>query len=305
MLAGVVASSAGGALLVACRKDAPPSGGGEPAASAGPSGSEAPPSEGATGSEDGAFEMDPSALPGAEARRARGRADAGTVDPACEGARLRLLTAAVDPRCAVSEREWNDLVRAHDQHGAEAGAGKKTASRAARAALRQEARREGDVIVVSIVNRGTTPLVVPLRYHPAHAELAFSVLAEPAGRGLYELAPPKNDAPESAGRGAAARTAAPSSPALPELDAGASSFLHVHSAHIRLPPGGSASARLVIDTHVAKRLDRSCPDAGPGDAATSECLPARLPKGAVVLHVGQMVAGIDAGEPARVEWDAP
>ena len=274
-------------------------------------------SEGVSVADDGAFEEQLEPFPGPNGPGRRDRTDGGTIAPACEGAKLRLLAAVVDPRCAVTEREWRDLVRAHDAQSAgvppPAGANK-DAGRGGPGggALRQEARREGDAIILSIVNRGTTPLVVPLRYHPAHPELAFSVLAEASGRGLFELEPPKNDAPEGPPARTAARMEVPSSPTRPpplpfELDGGASSsFIRVHSARIRLPPGGSASARLVVDPLIAKRLDRTCPDpVTGGDASTSECLPARLPKGATVLHVGQMVAGIDAGEPARVAWDAP
>ena len=308
-LLGFVALGSSGALFVACRKDAPRADEGDStrvpeASSAVPGGSMVPSGPGAVD---------------AEGRAARGvaetRRDAGAIDPACEGAALSLLAAAVDPRCAVSDREWAELVRAFDARDAGArdgapggksakhpGPGHHTAS-----ALRNEARRDGDGVIVSIVNRGNAPLVVPLRYHPGHPELAFSLLAElVGGRGVFELAPPRSGVPALGAATSGGRH--PLRPSvLVELDAGSSSE-RVYSARIRLPPGGAAKARLAIDPHITKRLDRSCADAGEASAAEgpgSECLPARLPRGRVVLHVGQLVTGIDAGDPARVEWDVP
>ena len=198
-----------------------------------------------------------------------------------------------------------------------------------RGGLRQEARRDGDHVVLSIVNGGTAPVVVPLRFHPGRPELAFTVLAESEQKAVFVLEPPSNDAP-----GEAPRIDAGVAPVIRSLgigdfdfdvglDAG-SSFLRVYSARIRLAPGGAARARLAIDPRIAKRLDRSCgagssgasaaarassgpgaPDGGPGGGPEQACLPPRLPKGRVVLYVGQLVAAVDAGEPARVEWDAP
>ncbi len=302
-----IALSSSGALFVACRRDAPRSV------------DETDGSVAAPGSPEAALETDRRGdasgqlARGLEERADEARRDAGELHGACEGAALSLLTAAVDPRCAVTEREWNDLVRAADSAASTArvGAGDGPKSKVR---LRQEARREGDNVVVSIVNGGSTPLVVPLRYHPGHPELAFSVLAESEGHGVFELAAPRNDAPAHEPPGPAKASTAGGRPfvrpsTLSELDAGAA-YQRVHSARIRLPPGGVARARLVIDPRIVKRLDRTCSDAGArsrrdGGGDEDECLPARLPKGRVVLHVGQLVTATEAGEPARVEWDAP
>jgi len=315
LLARAITLGSTGALLVACRKDAPRTEGTDaPHAS----GVETSPADGTAvpvvPPDESAFDAGAQASRGVEARADETRRDAGAIEPACAGAALSLLGAAVDPRCAVTDREWDDLVRAFGSVEAEARAGAPNARAVKRPRanaepmLRHEARRDGDAIVVSIVNRGSAPISVPLRYHPGHPELAFSVLAEPAGgRGVFELVPPKYDVPEQAP--ATARGRHPLRGVLVELDGG-SAFSRVHSARIRLAPGGAARARLVIDPRIAKRLDRACSDAGArpsgaGDGAGSECLPARLPSGRTVLHVGQLVTGIDAGEPARVEWDAP
>jgi len=318
-----IALSSSEAFLVACRTDAPRSAdehdGGAPAAIS---------AAASSSSGEGEHEADGSrSVPRTERREGEPRSDAGVLDHACSGTALSLLAAAVDPRCELSGREWSELV-AVGSGAAEAtpastnttapGRGKGT--RADRSpgtgttgSLRQEARREGDRIVVSLVNRGSRPLVVPLRYHPGHPELAFTVLAEIEGRGVFELEAPTNDAPaEPPSRPAKSSTSGANAPQRPnvlaELDAGPT-FRRVHTARIRLLPGGTARATLHIDPRIVKRLDRTCADAGarpraPEDAA-DECLPARLPKGHVVLYVGQLVTAIDAGEPARVEWDAP
>jgi hypothetical protein len=233
-----------------------------------------------------------------------GRRDGG-VDPACEGSQLSLLASAADPRCAISEREWNARARA----GAAAPDG-------GLEALRQEAVRDGDRIVLSIVNGGAMPVVVPLRYHPGHPEMAFSVLAVPPKQGVFELAPAREPEVEAA---LAAKTSADGGAGrsqrwsdVAELDAG--SLRHrVHSAQIRLLPGGRASARLDIDPRVVKRLDRKCPAAADAGARPTgaerdggePCMPQRLVAGSVILHVGQLLAGRDVGPPARVAWDAP
>ena len=296
-----IALSSSEAFLAACRKDAPRT-------TDETDGAAGAPGLAATGSESAAATDEPvdaagQVARGLEARADEARRDAGDVDRACEGAALSLLTAAVDPRCAVTEREWNDAVRALEGEGPRPNV-----------KLRQEARRDGDSVVVSIVNGGSAPLVVPLRYHPGHPELAFSVLAESAGRGVFELAPPRDDAPAreppGVAKGLAPGSRPPARPStLAALDAGPG-YARVHSARIRLPPGGVARARLVIDPRIVKRLDRTCSDAGArtradGGGDGEDCLPARLPKGHVVLHVGQLVTATDAGEPARVEWDAP
>ncbi len=313
---GAITLTSSGAFLVACRKDAPKT----------TDGSEPPAQEAAAvDREAGALASDVPGDAGLSGHDPSERADrsaheAGAVGPKCEGAALSLLAAAVNPQCEIGEREWSDLVHAAGAGGA-GGA-------SSNGVLRQEARREGDHVVISIVNRGARSLVVPLRYHPGHPELAFSVLAESEGRGVFELATPSNDAPSEAEAGkpkaTTARGLGPERPnVLALLDAG-SWFQRVHNARITLPPGGSARARLAIDPRIVKRLDRSCTDGGgaartgstdgggaartggaDGGDAAGACLPARLPKGRTVLYVGQLVTAIDSGEPARVEWDAP
>lgn len=206
--------------------------------------------------------------------------------PACEGKALSLLDVVLDERCALAEREWRLLGRG----------GEGRSDGGAIDGLRQEARRDGDGIIVSIVNRGRAPVVVPLRFHPAHPELAFSVLAEDDKHAVFELAPPKIELPRTDARSHDARRfALPPREAPPGLDAGRDA-LRVHQAALRLPPGGSARARIELDPRVTRRLDRNCGDAG-------ACVPARLPNGRVVLYVGQTISTIDTGAPARLEWD--
>lgn len=277
--------SASGAVLSGCRRDAPSPGG-------------APGVDAQDGGDAGA-PVRASALAGEDAgaapeRAGEARGDGGAIHPACEGRELALLAAAVDPRCAAPRH-------------ARAADGGADASRAR--SIRQEVRREGERIVVSLVNDGTEVATVPLRFHPGHPELAFSVLAEVEGQGVFELAAPANDAPREAPR--APGPAAPRHPAeraLLELDAGPR-FERVHTALIRIAPGGAARARLVVDPRVVKRLDRRCPDGSAarvkqGDGG-APCLPARLPPGHVALYVGQLVAPDVGGEPARVDWDLP
>ncbi|MDF2696082.1 MAG: hypothetical protein K0S65_4465 [Labilithrix sp.] len=286
-----IALGSSGALFAACRNDAPDKrvegDGGRPAATAA-----------VTEVEASAEDAAPRGLVDAGAEptgAARVDDDAGGAPGArgCEGANIALLAAAVDPRCAISTREWTDLA-----HRADAGV--------RGVALRQEARRDGERIVVAIVNGRTTPVDVPLRFHPGHPELAFSVLAETEDHAVYELAPPSYDAPPPAAGSASLpevdrQTGRPRRwGTLAELDAGAA-YARVHTARIRIAPHGRASARLVIDPRIVKRLDRSCADAGAGSA----CLPPRLPRGSVVLYVGQLVAEGETGAPARVAWEAP
>lgn len=184
------------------------------------------------------------------------RVDAGglepklPLDPACDGPSLALFEAARDPRCAVSVGEWSELREAPG--------------------LAQEARREDERVVFSIVNRGAAPILVPLRLDDRAPERVFTAVAQILGdaAGLFALAPPV--------------------PELRPSDGG----VHVYNARIRLPPGGRASARLAIDLRVVERLDRlRAADAGPLH-------------GPVVLHIGQAFSPLEAGDPARVAWDA-
>ncbi|MBX3264176.1 MAG: hypothetical protein KF782_31180 [Labilithrix sp.] len=323
-----LALGSSGAFVFGCRKDAPTAsdGVGAPATSAVADGGAAATERGAAPDGEGSSDDAPARL----RALVGGRRDAGDVDPACEGVELSLLAAAVDARCAISDTEWAALTRPEDGANGSAGRGAPAggaavaprrdtaAARQDAVGLRQEARREGDRIVVSIVNGGAAPLVVPLRYHPGRPELAFSVLAESDARALYELAPPSWDAPLD---GSTRRDAGDARRAPLLRPDGGPAIARVHTALIRLAPGGAARARLAIDPRIVKRLDRRCGDAGdvsPPDGgglvgegrsrdagAPDGCLPARLAAGRVVLHVGQLVAAIDAGEPARVAWDVP
>jgi hypothetical protein len=178
---------------------------------------------------------------------------------------LGLVRAALDPRCAVGEQEWNALtVRAAD-----AGAS---------ATLRQQVRRDGDRLIVAVVNGGVGPVDVPLRFEPRRPELpAITVLAEDAQHGVYELASP-----------------------VPEDEGDAGAVHHVYSARIRLVAGGLAQARFRVDTRVIKRLDAGC-----RDRDAEACTPTRLPRGHYALYVGQLIVAVDVGPPARIEWDVP
>jgi hypothetical protein len=234
-----------------------------------------------------------------DAATGEARRDAGALRATCDGLLVPLLGAAVDPACAISEREWKERSRALS-----------AADGGALATLRQEARRDGDAIVFSIVNAGRSALVVPLIYHPEHPELAFSVFAETTGKGIFELAGVRDldaDA-ERAPQKPKTTTAKERRPqgwdALAQLDAGLGAN-RVHTAQITIRPGGRATARLGIDPRVVKRLDKSCPPTESADGG-APCLPARLSPGPVVLHVGQFVVGNGlGGAPARVEWEAP
>lgn len=323
---GLLALGSSGALFAGCRREAPGSAG-DGTGSAPPSASASSRSGDSVAAGEDAAQRDAASV---AARVGEARRDAGGVDAPCEGGELSLLAAAVDPRCAVSEREWRAMQEDASVQVRDGGARADGSARASgRGALRQEARRDGDHVVLSLVNGGTTPIVVPLRFHPGRPELAFSVLAESEQKAVFVLEPPSNDTPGEPPRIDAGAEAVLRSLGLGDfdfafgLDAG-SSFLRVHSARIRLAPGGAARARLAIDPRIAKRLDRSCGaassgassaarassgpgvhDGGRGVGPDPACQPPRLPKGRVVLYVGQLVASVDAGEPARVEWDAP
>lgn len=260
-------------LSFACRNDARPT---PPDATDG-----VPPTRSDTITSEDAAVPEPALAADAEVER---RPDAGA-STGCSGARITLLGAALDPRCAITEKDWNARVRPSSR-----GDDVKVES-----ALRQELRREGDSVVLSLVNGSKAMVSVPLRFHPSHPELAFSVLAEAKDAGIFELEPPGNDAPPPT-------LPPPVQPAHgPKVDLGdAGTPFYVHHALIRLPPGGSAEAHLRIDARVVRRLDRECRAADAGS-----CLPARLAKGRVVLHVGQLVAPTAAQTPTRIEWDAP
>lgn len=211
----------------------------------------------------------------------------GGLEGICEGSELALLAAALDERCAITGPAWDAL-------GAAPSPG----------ALRQEAVAEaGDAglgrVVFRLRNVGDTPVDVPVRVRPGRPDLAaFSLLAED-GSGVYELAPPHPDLPVEPADGGTRPFGTRANPTrrardprtLVTLDAGTDEY--VHSARIRILPGGAASARLAVDPSVVKRLD-------PADAGA----PARL-RGHAVLHLGLLVVPFALGEPARVEIDLP
>ena len=211
--------------------------------------------------------------------------DAG-LDSACEGADVALVVAALDERCAISGPAWEALAAAPSP-----------------GALRQEAVAEGAGVVFRLVNRGETTLDLPVRIRPGRVDLAaFSALAEDDAHGVYELAPPHPDVPSMQGQhgdggirpfGTLANPTRRARDPRTVLVTDAGDGEYVHSARIRLPPGGVASVRLAIDPAVVKRLD-------PVDAAVSTRL-----QGHVILHIGQLLVPYASGEPARVEMQLP
>lgn len=202
---------------------------------------------------------------GVEARAA-GLADGG-VDKAGAG---------VDAACAGREIALGAVIVdkrcATDARGSKKLRAALEVDGAVTATLRQEAKRVGDEVELRLVNAGSAACALPLSFHAALP--AFTVLAEDASGAVYELAPPRFR--------------------MDVEDAGTK----VYFAHIEIAPGGAAFARLVPSTTVTKRLDKKC-DGG------SCAPPARLPAGHYVLHVGELVADVEAGAPARVGWDVP
>lgn len=197
----------------------------------------------------------------------------GPVDPACTGMEVAFAIAVVSTRCAIGSGRAKQLRAA-----LESDAGSIT--------LRQEAKRGDDGrVTLRMVNSGLVSLTLPLSYS---AKLpAFTVLAEDERHAIFELDAPKLDV--------AGSTASKDRP---------------HFARIVLPPGGAAVATIAIETGVVKRLGRGAGDAGAGDAGGDKCdggpcTPTKLTKGRYVLHVGQLLADVEAGAPARVTWDLP
>jgi hypothetical protein len=273
-----------GAILCGCRERAPL---GAP--------DSGPPSTSADAAADASSleEETPPVLPTNDASVDAGHKTA--LDATCRGSMTSLLGAVMNPRCAVSEREWEALVRAAPD--GEAGA---NVSRP-EALVRQRARRDGDHVVFELVNEGRSSVVLPLRFHPAHPELAFSLLAARPDGAVFELAPPGLDAPAEPPGGAGPIAPLPThGPRFGLDDAGPSS--HVYRARIELLPGGVARANLTIDPSIRDRLDRGCgrADAAP-DAGT--CLPKRLGAGRSILVVGQLLAPTIQAPPARLDWD--
>ena len=190
----------------------------------------------------------------------------GPVDPSCTGMDIQLAVAVMSPRCAIGSGRAKQLRAALEND-------------AGPIALRQEAKVTGGgsggsegSVTLRLVNSGLTILTLPLSYS---AKLpAFTVLAEDDRHAIFELQAPRFDV--------AGSTASRERP---------------HFARIVLPPGGAAVATIAIEKGIVKRLDRGAPiDGGP---------PPRLSKGRYVLHVGQLLADVEAGAPARVTWDLP
>ncbi len=175
------------------------------------------------------------------------------VDPAC-AENVELERALVDARCAISAAKAKALRAAIE--GEDAGA---------KAPLAQEARIEGDRVIVRLINKGTKPLVLPLSYH-ADVD-SFSMLLEEE-HALYELVPTKL-APPDAGTGA-------------------------RFARIQLGPGAAATVKATLPTKIVKRIAPAC------EAGT--CAPPAIAPGHYKLHVGQLVADVESGLPASVEW---
>jgi len=187
------------------------------------------------------------------------------VDAACSGAELSFEKVVADLRCAIPSSKAKELRAGLDRDGG-------------RLPLEQQARvvDGGDGgerrVEVRLVNRGTETLVLPLSHHSKLP--AFTALAEEPKRALYELEAPRLELAAPAG------------------DAGRD---RPRFARIALPPGGAATATVVVSAKVTRRLDPPC------EAGT--CAPAELPKGKYVLHLGQLVSDVEAGAPARVEWE--
>jgi hypothetical protein len=140
--------------------------------------------------------------------------------------------------------------------------------------LRQDAKVLADGrVVVRLINTGKTALALPLSFHPKITP--FTALAEDeTNRAIYELEPPRLEA----------------------LDGGGVGLPGARFARIVLPPGGAGVARAAIGTAIVKRIAPSC------EAGT--CAPPSLPPGKYVLHVGQLLADVEAGAPAQLPWQA-
>ena len=211
---------------------------------------------------------DPLVEAGNRFRDAQPRADTdateGPVDPACVASKGGELSFA---SAVVDERCAIGRVRAQKL----------------RASLEQDGgpppplRQEGKVlddgrVAIRLVNTGSAPLTLPLIFSSSLP--AFLVMAEDEGQTLYELAAPRFDV---AAAGTGSRTRA-------------------HFARIVLEPGGAATATLTIDPAIASVVARR--GGNRADAGAS-----KLAKGHYVLRVGELLADVEAGAPARVPFD--
>jgi hypothetical protein len=137
--------------------------------------------------------------------------------------------------------------------------------------LRQEAKLlEDGRIVHRLVNVGPAALTLPLIFSVSLP--AFLVMAEDEGQTLYELAAPRFDASAPATKGRA------------------------HFARIVLEPGGAAGATITLDPTIASVVARRGGDRADAGAA-------KLPKGHYVLRIGELLADVEAGAPARLPFD--
>jgi len=188
-----------------------------------------------------------------EPRRVEAMPEAGAlVNPLCEG----LYPSLFETACEVTNAEW-------------------AATPAPEAkALVQEAKVSGiagggkpSTIGFAIVNKAAKPVALALRFDDRNPGKSLSVIAETIGaQGIYALAPPH--VTHAGG-----------------LDASA----HLHSARIRLLPGGRATALLSVDFTPTERLDKR------GDAGLPRAL-----EGNFTLHIGQLLSQAEMGDPATV-----
>lgn len=136
-------------------------------------------------------------------------------------------------------------------------------------ALRQEAKLlEDGRVVHRLVNVGPAPLTLPLIFSVSLP--AFLVMAEDEGQTLYELAAPRFDVSATKGR--------------------------AHFARIVLEPGGAAVATITVDPAIASVVARRGGERA--DAGN-----AKLPKGHYILRIGELLADVEAGAPARLPFD--
>ena len=191
------------------------------------------------------------------------RGDAGPAS-ACTGAEVDAARSLADARCAIGAIEARRLRAAAEDAGV-----------ASRFVQRAVAEEDG-TITLRITNTGRRAVTVPLLDHPDLP--AFTVLAQEAGGGLLELAPPPLRS-----------TSGEESTGATEAGARRSRF-----ARVRLPAGGALVARLAPSTQVVGRLSPPC------EGGT--CAPRALAPGPYILHVGQLFVDVEAGAPARVAW---
>jgi hypothetical protein len=202
--------------------------------------------------------------------------------PACTGTVIDVFDVLADPRCAITAREARRLRAVAD----DAGAGAHVVQRAS--------AEEDGTVTVRLVNTGPRAVTVPLFDDPRLP--AFTALAQDPAGALVELEPPARafappSEPQDGGRAddasggsdASGRGDAERGPPRPRL------------ARARLVPGAAIVVHLLPSARVVRRLSPPCPDGG-------RCGPAVLAPGAYVLHVGQLLADLEAGPPARVAF---